>query len=583
MTRSDELEVRRLMERYLSQSMSERDAERWLKYVEMQPELNDELLDHLALDDMLRDLSRGGQVDSSLAQAVVEVIEHRSWPWVRRHPLWTFAACLLLFVAVAALVGLLVSRQHLTAPAPTIQREIVFQEVFQEREKAILCARLEATVDPLWTDFIPGDELNAGSYEIRSGLLRLRFVSGATALIVGPARFELLSPDRIACSQGRLDVVVPPEAVGFRVDLPETSVIDLGTVFSIVVAEKRSEIQVHRGRVALTEPLIDRSILDAGQAIRLHDGFPARFCHADLSRRKSIEQLAEVAPEHLAEQHVELEAERDESRKILLPDCFLIAQRVSGKGESENTISAFRSALEIGVDACELDVTAAGDGTLFVIHPGATSSISLGGKAFSELSRKEIKRFSAGNKKAQAEGERIATLDETLEFFRNESIAPIVVDVFETKSAPAVIEALDRSGLSDRVILTGRTLESAGALKRLRPLLCVGLCIDAMKYSSKDPNVAQEISDAASSVGADFVKVEYPLASEDLIARLRENGLPVWVYTVNTPEEMNYCRRIGAVGVLTGRADLLVGAGQSEAKTAPPVRPVQQGVSETTD
>ncbi len=586
MKERDEQEIRRLIERYLAKSMSEQDATAWLELTEQHPELVGELFEHFVLDDMLRDHSRGRLFDSSLAKALSEVIDRRD-PYrlrrtISRHPLAVVAVSLSLLLAIGLLfTGILLLRQ-IKVPNGLEAVAVLPSERPAVRVVEFLpfLGRLTDAVDAVWSEpknCRVGDDLAVGPLFLQSGLAKIRLGNGATILLNGPVEIRLLAKDRIACLRGRLDVFVPPEAVGFRVDLPETSVIDLGTVFSVDVKESGSEIQVQKGRVAMTNADVKKSVFHAGEALRFLDGVPRPYV-ADISKLSRIERLAEAPPEQLQAVQNDVVAATEDT-KILLPGMTILAQRRGGPSNVDNTISSFREAAALGVDACELDVCASADGVLFVAHPGNVFKIGTREKIpLAKLSAEEIRQLDARTKTVRTEGERIPTLDEALEFFRTETTCFVVVDVFEAGTEQAVIDAIERSGIAERIILTGRFPERIRTLKTLRPSFGVGCCCDATTFPPNKSDTAKRILETANRVHADFVKLEYPLASPELIETLRNAGLPVWVYTVDTESEMIFCLNAGAVAVLTGRADLLVRAKRPETfavdKTLSP-RPIQ--------
>ncbi len=76
----------------------------------------------------------------------------------------------------------------------------------------------------------------------------------------------------------------------------------------------------------------------------------------------------------------------------------------------ENTLASFKKAIEIGVDAVELDVRKTKDNQLVVIHDADVKRTTDGEGLVSELTLAQIKSFSAEG------GEKIPTLDEALDF-----------------------------------------------------------------------------------------------------------------------------------------------------------------------
>ena len=91
-----------------------------------------------------------------------------------------------------------------------------------------------------------------------------------------------------------------------------------------------------------------------------------------------------------------------------------IAHRGASGTFPENTLSAFRAAIDAGADMCELDVQLTRDGAVVVIHDETVERTTDGKGEVAELTLEELKRLDAGAKfKGGAlKGERIPTLDE---------------------------------------------------------------------------------------------------------------------------------------------------------------------------
>lgn len=98
---------------------------------------------------------------------------------------------------------------------------------------------------------VAGSEVRAGSYELRAGLLEISCTNGAVLLIESPATFELRTPSAVTLRDGTLCARVPESAVGFTVDTPGASVVDLGTEFGVSATAEASEVHVFKGEVLL--------------------------------------------------------------------------------------------------------------------------------------------------------------------------------------------------------------------------------------------------------------------------------------------------------------------------------------------
>lgn len=85
-------------------------------------------------------------------------------------------------------------------------------------------------------------------YVLMSGLVELSFPAGASAIIEGPAVFQVLSPESLALNVGRCSVHAPEGAEGFHVETPVTRVVDRGTRFAVNVSEtSETEVQIIEG------------------------------------------------------------------------------------------------------------------------------------------------------------------------------------------------------------------------------------------------------------------------------------------------------------------------------------------------
>jgi hypothetical protein len=112
------------------------------------------------------------------------------------------------------------------------------------------------TVGAKWQDetaaMQPGQELQKGPLYLRQGLARIRFDSGASVILEGPAQVDLLSGNSLYVHEGKIVATVGREAIGFVVNTPEGKILDLGTEFGIrVESAGRSQVHVFQGEVFL--------------------------------------------------------------------------------------------------------------------------------------------------------------------------------------------------------------------------------------------------------------------------------------------------------------------------------------------
>jgi len=207
--------------------------------------------------------------------------------------------------------------------------------------------------------------------------------------------------------------------------------------------------------------------------------------------------------------------------------------------EPENTLRSFRKALELGVDAVELDVRRTRDGELVVIHDAEVDRTTNGKGLVSELTLEEIKSLDAGK------GEKIPTLEEVLNFL--DKRVKILMELKEAGIEDAVLKLVREKGLENNVVIIS-FLENA--LRRIREL---DKNVETGLIYVRHENPVK----TALELGANYVMPHYRFVHSALIKRVHENGLKVIVWTVNNEEEAREYAEKGVDGITSDRPDIL--------------------------
>jgi hypothetical protein len=145
-------------------------------------------------------------------------------------------------------------------------------------------ARL-ARVDGRWTNahesagpgaIRRGSRLRTGQkLDLAAGEAEVVFQTGAVAVLRGPAKIEIDSPNSVRLVIGNLSVRADtPVARGFTVHTGSASLVDLGTEFHVqAAAEGHSEVYVSVGAVEVrAQPGALPRLLNAGQAAHIETG-----------------------------------------------------------------------------------------------------------------------------------------------------------------------------------------------------------------------------------------------------------------------------------------------------------------------
>jgi glycerophosphoryl diester phosphodiesterase len=217
-----------------------------------------------------------------------------------------------------------------------------------------------------------------------------------------------------------------------------------------------------------------------------------------------------------------------------------IGHRGARAYEPENTIRSFKKALEIGVNAVELDVRKTKDNQLVVIHDSDVKKATNGKGLVNELTLKEIKEFSA------EKSEKIPTLKEVLDFLDKK--AKILIELKEIGVEEKVLSIVRENGLQKNVIIVSFIEEVLRKIRELNKEVETGLIYVKHKNPIK----------AALELKAGYLISFYKFTHTVNVQKAHENGLKVIVWTINEPEEVAEYAKKGVDGIASDKPDILM-------------------------
>jgi glycerophosphoryl diester phosphodiesterase len=216
-----------------------------------------------------------------------------------------------------------------------------------------------------------------------------------------------------------------------------------------------------------------------------------------------------------------------------------IGHRGARAYEPENTLRSFKKALEISVDAVELDVRKTKDNQLVVIHDADVKRTTDGKGLVSELTLKQIKEFST------EKGEKIPTLKEALDFLDQK--VKILIELKEEGVEEKVLSAVRENGLQKNVIIVSFIEDALRKVRKLDKEVETGLIYAKHKNPVK----------AALELKAQYLVAFYRFTHTANVQKAHENGLKVIVWTVNKPEEVAEYVKKGVDGIASDKPDIL--------------------------
>jgi glycerophosphoryl diester phosphodiesterase len=206
----------------------------------------------------------------------------------------------------------------------------------------------------------------------------------------------------------------------------------------------------------------------------------------------------------------------------------------------ENTMASFKQAVELGVEAIELDVHLSKDGKLVVIHDETVDRTTDGTGEVAELTLAELKALDAGSSfDPKFAGERIPTLEEVLAWAKD--VVPVVIEVKFNKHLQQIVQAtvaeVERLGAADRVAVISFDHNVSFGVKSLRPNI-----ITAALYVSRPVDPVG----VATAAKADGLLPMWGLLTPDQVEKAHAAKLWVGCWAPNTEAELKHAIAMGA-------------------------------------
>ncbi len=253
-----------------------------------------------------------------------------------------------------------------------------------------------------------------------------------------------------------------------------------------------------------------------------------RYAHRETAAQETTEEAKEPAAYPL----IPIEQDFDTMR--------VIAHRGYSAAYPENTLAAFAGAIDIGADYIELDVQMTADGVIVVFHDGDLARLTGSEGTVADSTYEQLSQLNVG-------GEKIPTLEEALELIRE-------------SSCNVYLEMKDIGERDGYVEQTLRTAESCGMKERC---IFASFRYDYLwRIKEADPHVPTLYITSSGDVRlpekypAEFYGLNVESVSAELVQAIHEAGGRAFVWTLETPAQIDAVRRMGADGVVTNRAGM---------------------------
>jgi len=215
--------------------------------------------------------------------------------------------------------------------------------------------------------------------------------------------------------------------------------------------------------------------------------------------------------------------------------ALIYAHRGLHVTERENTVEAFRGAVDLGVDGVELDVRRTADGHL-VVHHDAT----IDGVAVSEMAYFDLPDY-------------VPTFEEAMKACRGIGVNVEIKNIRHASEpsydesgdfARHVLEDLYRLEVATSSLISCFDVATCATVRSLDPAVGVGWLLN---WSVEMAGAMQRAKD----LGLTGVHPRFERVDEEVVAKANEMDLELNVWTVNDPRDIEAMRALGVNSIIT--------------------------------
>jgi glycerophosphoryl diester phosphodiesterase len=194
---------------------------------------------------------------------------------------------------------------------------------------------------------------------------------------------------------------------------------------------------------------------------------------------------------------------------------MIMGHRGAAALEPENTLLSIARAMEIGVDAVEIDIRLSKDKEIVVIHDSTVDRTTNGTGPVSSYALKEMKKLDAGK------GETIPTLDEVIDLIGNK--VRLIIELKEEGTERKVVERIKRNNLDDNVYVISFWHSLVKTVKEIDSriktgVLLVGCPVDAC---------------IATRASANALVMKYTFVNRKFVEIAHKEGLKVFIWNID--------------------------------------------------
>ena len=237
-----------------------------------------------------------------------------------------------------------------------------------------------------------------------------------------------------------------------------------------------------------------------------------------------------------------------------------VAHRGHSIAYPENTLEAYRKAIELGVEMIECDVNITSDGTLVMMHDPTLDRTTTGTGRVSTATWEEIQQLDAGGKfKSEFAGVRVPSAEDTLLLYKEAGI----LSCFEVKCADGdesdrialrLVNLLVKHNMLDTAFMSSFDHE---LLQRAKSQ-CPELLLAPERLPDDAPADPPEAVRQAQSFPAPVLQHQYSVLTAEVVRALHDNKIAVWSWPTTDEPSLVLSIEVGADAVMGDDVQLML-------------------------
>ncbi len=224
-------------------------------------------------------------------------------------------------------------------------------------------------------------------------------------------------------------------------------------------------------------------------------------------------------------------------------NVIIIGHRGASNLAPENTLKAFKKAIELGADCIEFDILETKDGEIVVSHDEEISKLTGQHGYIRNLTFKELKSYDFG------EGEQIPSFEELIELTKGKISlnCEVIVEGISNK----VINILQKYDIIDSVLVSSFKHQELLKFQKIYPTIKLAF-LEHYGYKTPCPwEVRKQWIQFCIDNNLYAINPFYALVDQQFVELAHDNEIKIFPFTVDTVPTMRKLIKLGVDGLIT--------------------------------